>query len=246
MSPYSPFQIVDSKAGLGIAGLEPATIRLKAQCSTNWAIHPKREKDLLRKMDWCGKEKKPFVSSYSRSADLYEARTAEQAKKTEGRALPLLQEKGLANGSFHFPLIEYFYHFYHWRFYLGQRAIVKLLSLTRQHLRYEKVRSSFSAQLFKLGSDSTSTNTKRECRVEGPVGRQASSFSEREREIGDAPSFSHEERIRHNLIPQVGPGKEKDHRDTGEKRKKTSKYSRGLGRNANLRKEKEDNRKEKE
>lgn len=27
--------IVESKVGLGIAGLEPATIRLKAQCSTN-------------------------------------------------------------------------------------------------------------------------------------------------------------------------------------------------------------------
>jgi len=33
---------------------------------------------------------------------LYEARTAEQAKKTKGRALALLQENGLANA----PLIE--------------------------------------------------------------------------------------------------------------------------------------------
>ena len=40
---------------LGIAGLEPATIRLKAQCSTNWAIHPK--KDIVVNKDWCGKEK---------------------------------------------------------------------------------------------------------------------------------------------------------------------------------------------
>lgn len=34
---------------LGIAGLEPATIRLKAQCSTNWAIHPIWQSGLVRK-----------------------------------------------------------------------------------------------------------------------------------------------------------------------------------------------------
>ena len=34
---------------LGIAGLEPATIRLKAQCSTNWAIHPILQEGLVRK-----------------------------------------------------------------------------------------------------------------------------------------------------------------------------------------------------
>lgn len=32
---YASLFIVECKVGLGIAGLEPATIRLKAQCSTN-------------------------------------------------------------------------------------------------------------------------------------------------------------------------------------------------------------------
>lgn len=32
---YASLLIVECKVGLGIAGLEPATIRLKAQCSTN-------------------------------------------------------------------------------------------------------------------------------------------------------------------------------------------------------------------
>ncbi|GAA0178513.1 hypothetical protein LIER_29850 [Lithospermum erythrorhizon] len=32
---YASLLIVEFRVGLGIAGLEPATIRLKAQCSTN-------------------------------------------------------------------------------------------------------------------------------------------------------------------------------------------------------------------
>lgn len=47
---------------MGIAGLEPATIRLKAQCSTNWAIHPK--KDWVVNKDWFGKEGGPLAAHH--------------------------------------------------------------------------------------------------------------------------------------------------------------------------------------
>lgn len=40
---YYASLLYSGKVGLGIAGLEPATIRLKAQCSTNWAIHPNKD-----------------------------------------------------------------------------------------------------------------------------------------------------------------------------------------------------------
>lgn len=73
---------------LGIAGLEPATIRLKAQCSTNWAIHP----ILQEEKAWCGKEKRAawplFFLSYHKGAALYGARTAEQVWES----FPLIED----------------------------------------------------------------------------------------------------------------------------------------------------------
>ena len=65
---YASLFIVECKVGLGIAGLEPATIRLKAQCSTNWAIHPK--KDVVVNKDWYGKEAGPPSSHHIKGARL--------------------------------------------------------------------------------------------------------------------------------------------------------------------------------
>lgn len=57
---------------LRIAGLEPPAIRLKAQFSTNWAIHPLYINIVINK-DLCRKEHSPYSSHHIKGA-LNEAR----------------------------------------------------------------------------------------------------------------------------------------------------------------------------